>query len=325
MMRTRRIIAAVLAAICISSMVSVTAYAQSPCQVQVYDTGNEGLALKTSPDINAGRYLYIPEKASLSIDQIINGWGHTSYSGKTGWVALQYTKIQGNYTVPEPYYGLIVPTPYTVSGTLGEGLELRVDPTIQCSTYGPIPEGMTVMVSAISNDWAYTWYNGHTGWANLTYLKKWEAPAEPTKDNYYVIVYNTYQEGLALKVTPDINSTRILLIPENTALTIDAVSDNGWGHTSYRGYSGWVSLRYTQILGTYPTESPSWGWISPRFYTVTGTEGEGLELRSKPTVECSSFGAVPEETQLVVQAINYDWAYTTYNGHSGWCNLTYLR
>lgn len=321
----KKIIAVMIAAVCVFSLFSTAVYAQYPCQVQVYGTDKEGLAMKASPDVNASRYQVIPENASLSIDQVNGGWGHTSYNGQTGWVALEYTRIQGGYTSLAPSYGYITPTTYTVRGTDGEGLELRVDPSIQCSTFGPIPEGASVVVTAIINDWGYTFYNGHYGYANLTYLTKWAPPSTPTANNYYVMVYATDREGLALKAAADINSARYMLIPEDVILNIDSVSQNGWGHTNYNGYSGWVALRYTRVMGGYPTAAPAGGWITPKNYTVYNTEGEGLEMRILPTVEASTFGPVPEGTVLQVQAINGDWAYTTYGGNAGWCNLAHLR
>ena len=325
MNKKNKLISFLIAVCCLSFVFSVVSFAQNPCQVQVYNTDNEGLALKAAPDINASRYLFIPENASIYIDQTSNGWGHTTYMGNTGWVALQYTRIIGSYTASAPSYGYITPATYTVNGTAWEGLELRVDPTISCSTFGPIPEGASVVVSAIINDWGYTCYNGHYGWANLAHLKKWTAPVTPTADSYYVMVYNTEREGLALKAAPDINAARYQMIPEDVVLSIDSVSSNGWGHTTFNGFSGWVALRYTRIIGGYPTAAPTWGWITPKYYKVYNTEGEGLELRNKATVESSSFGAVPEGTSLYVQAVNGDWAYTSYNGNNGWCNLAHLK
>ena len=321
----KRLISFLIAVCCMSFAFATVSFAQNPCQVQIYDTDGEGLALKASPDMNAARYLFIPDYASVYIDQVSNGWGHTSYMGCSGWVALQYTRIIGSYTASAPSRGYITPTTYTVTGTAREGLELRVDPTIACSTFGPIPEGASIVVTAIVNDWGYTNYNGHYGWANLAYLKKWVAPVTPTTDSYYVMVYDTEREGLALKSAPDINSSRYQMIPEDVILYIDSVSSNGWGHTTFNGFSGWVALRYTRIMGSYPTAAPTGGWITPRYYTVYNTEGEGLELRSMPTVESSSFGPVPEGTSLNVQAIKGDWAYTSYNGNNGWCNLAHLR
>ena len=56
---------------------------------------------------------------------------------------------------------------------------------------------------------------------------------------------------------------------------------------------------------------------------IYDTEGEGLELRNKPAVESSSFGAVPEGATLYVQAVVGDWVYTSYHGNNGWCNLAH--
>ena len=316
------ILAAVLCVISLGT--GTVAFAQTASQVTVYQTGLEGLALKASADINSTRYLYIPDGTAIYIDQVSNGWGHTTYGGYSGWVSLRYTKIFGSYQAQAPWTGYISPTSYVVRGTEGEGLELRVEPTVNCSSQGTILEGRAVIVRAIINDWAYTYYNGKRGWANLTYLTKWQDPTEVTTSNYYVMVYDTDLEGLALKQAADINSARILMVPEHAVLTIDSIQ-NGWGHTSYGGYSGWVALRYTRVLGNYPTPGPSWGNINPVNYTVYNTQGEGLELRTKASVESSTFGPVPDGTILSVTAINNDWAYTTYNGHYGWCNLTYMR
>ena len=321
----KKTIAIVITVLCLFSMFPTAAFAQNVGQVQIYDTGREGLALKASPDVDAARYLYIPENTSISIDQISNGWGHTSYYGKTGWVALQYTKIQGSYATPQPSWGIITPASYMVYATDGEGLGLRVDPTIDRKSVVPIPEGTTVLVTAIQDDWAFTSYNGYYGWANLHHLRQWITPQSPTQTCYYVSVYDTGREGLALKAAADIQAGRYCFIPENVILTIDYVTDDGWGHTAYNGYAGWVALRYTRIYGTYPTAAPLWGRITPAVYTVRGTDGEGLELRVKPSVEASTFGPIPEGTRLVVEAINNDWAYIQYNGNAGWCNLAHLR
>lgn len=147
---------------------------------------------------------------------------------------------------------------------------------------------------------------------------------EATQNSYQAAVYFTGAEGLALRPSPDPNIGRILTIPEGTTINIDQVS-GGWGHTYYAGNGGWVSLRYTRILGNYPTAQPQWGFINPRYYTVYNTDGEGLELRVKPDVECSTFGPMMDGTVVKAEAMQDSWVFVENNGHKGWCNLTYLR
>ena len=65
----KRWIGFLIAVCCMSFAFATVSFAQNPCQVQIYDTDNEGLALKASPDMNAARYLFIPENAGIYIDQ----------------------------------------------------------------------------------------------------------------------------------------------------------------------------------------------------------------------------------------------------------------
>ena len=147
---------------------------------------------------------------------------------------------------------------------------------------------------------------------------------EVSQNSYQATVYFTGAEGLALRSSPDSNAQRVATIPEGTVISIDQVS-GGWGYVIYAGAAGWVSLRFTRIMGDYPTAQPQWGQISPRYYTVYDTDGEGLELRVRPDVECSTFGPMMDNTVVKATAIQDPWVFVENNGHKGWCNLAFLR
>lgn len=147
----------------------------------------------------------------------------------------------------------------------------------------------------------------------------------PGNSGYTVSVYDTDGEGLSLKQSPDINSTRYLVIPENTNLQIDQVTDTGWGHTTWNGYSGYVYLKYTRIIGPGTVQTPSYGYITAAPYVIYNTWGEGLELRCRPTTASSTFGPVYDGTIVYVQAIEGGWAYVSYNGLNAWCYMEYMR
>ena len=289
-------------------------------QASVYDTGSEGLGLKANPDINSQRYMYIPDGTQLYIDQISGNWGHTVYNGTGGWIALRYTRVIGDYRSQSPSYGQIFPAYYIVHDTEGEGLEQRLSPSGESSTFGPAYDGAVALVTAIQNDWAYASCNGHYGWMNLTYLSPWNASAS----NYQVYVYDTKGNGLSLKASPDTGSGSYMAIPEGTALYIDNIV-NGYGHTHYNNTDGWVELRNTRIEGNYPSQIPSGSFYSQLIqYRVVNTEGEGLELRTGPGTSYSTFGPLYDGTVVYVHTTLNDWAYVYCNGHFGWANLTYL-
>ena len=152
--------------------------------------------------------------------------------------------------------------------------------------------------------------------------------AEPVQEtavsSYQAEVYFTEGAGLALRDFPDIEAEMLLEIPEGTSLVIDQ-ADDGWGHVTYDGYDGWVSLQYTKIVGDYKTKAPAYGFIDPVYYTVYDTEGEGLELRTDPTENASTFGPLADGTVFKAEAQDEDWVYGEHNGHYGWCNMSYLR
>ena len=280
----------------------------------VFNTENEGLTLKSSADINSSRIGNVPEGTALKIDRISGDWGHTSYNGQSGWVALRYTKVDSSYIAKSPDGGYIDAANYTVVNTGSEGLEFRTAPTVNSPTYGPLPNGSLAEVLAINGSWAYAYYNGQYGWLYTDYLYNGSFQAK---------VYDTENEGLALKRAADINSERLLTIPEGKEIRIDSISGN-WGHTSYNGYTGWVYLKYIKVTTDYTAEKPAYGWIETTKYYVTGTGNEGLQLRTGPTAETSTFGAIPDKAEISVEAIQGSWAYASYKGVHGWVYTQYI-
>jgi len=275
-------------------------------------------------------------------------WGQTFYAGCNGWISLRQTDIlRGN--------GYQAPDYYAVTSADGGSVNFRSGPGMSYFAYFEIPNGQQLHITDMVYNpddgffWGQTSYNGNTGYVSLRQTTVMRGYSTYGSDNYYLqtgdtfinnnstqaynsqsayyqaSVYDTGWEGLALKASPNVNSMWYLMIPENTVITISQLSGNGWGYTSYNGYTGWVALKYTRIIGDYGSEFPSYGYIEPVYYTVYNTEGEGLELRSSPTVESSTFGPVYDGTSVLVQAMEGDWAYIYYNGHYGWCNLHYMR
>ena len=138
-----------------------------------------------------------------------------------------------------------------------------------------------------------------------------------------VKVYGTGTEGLALKAAADGGSQRYTLIPDGTILEIDKVA-NGWGHTKYEGQEGWVAVRYTVLVSEAEVVAPAKGFVDEKVYTVVNAE-DGLALRMAQDGENILLDVIPEGTEITVTAIEYNWAYTTFNGRPGWVLSTYLK
>ena len=143
--------------------------------------------------------------------------------------------------------------------------------------------------------------------------------------DYKVRVYDTGASQLLVRTLPDANSGGSVLIPDGTIITITQES-NGFGYTSYQGYSGWVRLQYTQLINDLPAKEPTDGFITPSFYTICNTDNVGLALRLAPSNDSSTYGYMMEGTQILIEAISQNgWGYTTtYGGPCGWVNMDYL-
>lgn len=294
--------------------------ASSEYSATIYDTDGSGLALKEKPDIESERILVIPENTEVRIDGVTStGWGYTSYGEHNGWIYLQYTLVGDECSVEIPAE-TVKPEYYLVTGTGEEGLQLRVRPMTESSTFGPVKEDTLVLVRAIQGEWAFVLYGKTNGWLSMSHLEKWKK-GQP----YKAAVYDTEGAGLALKADADIESERYMVLPEGEELVIDKIDSKGWGHTVYNEQEGWVSLRYTKVIGAAGADMPAKGLVKPKEYIVKGTEDQGLELRMSPRIESSSFGSLDEDSYVYVRAVEGDWAYVCAQGNYGWCSMQYLR
>lgn len=160
-----------------------------------------------------------------------------------------------------------------------------------------------------------------------------EAPTteEPTTEEVlgpeFDVTINLGDSALAMHRTPNNDNERLVYIPAGEQVHISEVQD-GWGQTTYDGETGWIWLEYTQVAGNALVQQPEAGTMleTPEPYTMGMTEF-GNELRMMPGSYSASFGAIPEGTEIMIEAYYEDtwahsmYAYTSYNGHYGWVYL----
>lgn len=138
--------------------------------------------------------------------------------------------------------------------TAKTALRIRETRSTSSKILGTIPTGKTVTVTDISNGWGRVTYNGITGYCSMVYLKK----ISSTNYNYKTTANLNLRSGRSTKYKIYIT------IPKGTSITISDIS-NGWGKTTYKGKSGYVSMDYVTKLATASA------------LTVIGKEEEGAE------------------------------------------------
>lgn len=106
---------------------------------------------------------------------------------------------------------------------------------------GTIPKGTLVSVTDISGGWGKVTYNGKTGYCYMLYLSK--VSESSSSYNYKTTANLRLRSGRGTKYK--IKKT----IPKGTSLKITDIS-SGWGKTTYKGSSGYVSMSYVSKLAS---------------------------------------------------------------------------
>ncbi|MCQ2445875.1 MAG: SH3 domain-containing protein [Clostridia bacterium] len=293
------------------------------------------LRLRETPSTGGTKLATIPEGTRITIAEIKDGWGKTTYSGKTGWVSMDYVKKVDDPTEPDEPDPPTPPTPPNPSsGTYKttSALRLRETPSTSGTKLATIPEGTRITITEIKDGWGKTTYSGKTGWVSMDYVKKVDDPTEPdepdpptppTPPNPSSGTYKT-TSALRLRETPSTSGTKLATIPEGTRITITEIKD-GWGKTTYSGKTGWVSMDYVKKVDD-PTEPDEPDPPAPP--APTGTvyiTTANLNLRDSASTSGAKLTTIPQGTKITITETKNGWGKTTYSGKTGWVSMDYVK
>lgn len=164
----------------------------------------------------------IPQGKIVKVTYFRNGWGKTTYNGKTGWIDLSYCR-----------YKSVIDRNYIVTCG-GETLAFRADHSSSTTILDRIPDGTLLHIDYFFDSWGRTTYNGKTGWVNLFYCT-----FNDTIDKDYTILVNG--TGLNVREKHDATSEVLTTIPNGKKVHVKYFY-NGWGKTTYNGKTGWIYL-----------------------------------------------------------------------------------
>ncbi|MBR4866909.1 MAG: SH3 domain-containing protein, partial [Clostridia bacterium] len=220
------------------------------------------LNLRKAAGTSNTRLLTIPKGKTIKITEVKDGWGKTTYSGKTGWVSMDYVKKVETSTGSTGSTGSsgstgstgTTTTTYTYKITTTSGVNLRSGAGTSYGKLTTIPYNKTVTVTEVKNGWGKTTYGGKTGWFSLDYAKKTGTTTTATGGSTgsgdttttasvkYVI---TASNGVNMRSGAGTSYDKVGAIPYNKTVTVTEVK-NGWGKTTYGGKTGWFSLDYAK-------------------------------------------------------------------------------
>lgn len=129
-------------------------------------------------------------------------------------------------------YGALVS--YHVYLMTTENLQMRSGPDLSRSVLITVPKGTVVREFFSWKGWSSIETAGWSGYSLKEYLEPVTLDVEQ---------YRMTAESLNLRKDPDLNSPVFTVVPSGTLVRIES-SEDGWGKTTYAGFTGYVSLTY---------------------------------------------------------------------------------
>lgn len=189
------------------------------------------------------------------------------------------------------------------------------------------------------------WYNvdvnGTLGWIVSDYLS---LPTTSAGDT--VVISGTNGQGLRLRASANTSAATLVIIPEGASATVVGAqttdsSGTAWAELKYNGQTGYASRDYLVVGGGSATvtantavadsgsSSSSSGIAVGTNAVVTGTDGDGLNLRSSASysagiITVANEGDVVHVIDGPVTADGDSWWGVDYSGMKGWMDASYL-
>lgn len=187
--RTQYAAVALCVALIASLLIGLPAAADPGDTAVVVNTAGDGLNLRDGPSTSAAVIGGMPEGATVDVlsadiyDDSGQAWLNVSYAGMTGYGASDYLSLSsggdpppGGDPDPVPTGGVTIDAWATVTGTGGDGVNVREGPGTDSTVLAGAGEGAAVWVlDGPSVDWeGGAWYlvdvDGTVGWVNGLYL-----------------------------------------------------------------------------------------------------------------------------------------------------------
>jgi len=148
-------------------------------------------------------------------------------------------------------------------------------------------------------------------------------PPAPGGETAYV---RTEQGGLNMRVEPRQSSRRILVIPQNAAVTV-VTEGTAWCYVYYNGTYGYVMTKFLSIYNSNP-DTGSTETVAPPASgqaAQVDTEKGGLNMRKNPDQSSRRLLIIPEDGYFTVVTYGKTWCYAYYNGTYGYVMTKFVK
>ncbi len=235
-----------------------------------------------------------------------------------------------------------------VTGTNGDGVNVRSEPGLGASRVGGLPEGVRVRLvdgpqsAADGSVWYKVQADGIEGWVVADYL----APAVPTTGDV-VQVTGTDGYGLRVRAAASLDSGVLAIMPEGgraevTGTIVADATGTEWVPLRYDGIDGFAVRAYLVVVDSSAGAASSQPVVEVRQVAdkpevqvggnveVVNTDGQGLNVRYGAGYDHPVATVAPEGTVMRViggpqtDSQGITWWQVDYRGIQGWVHGGYL-
>lgn len=275
-----------------------------------YDVEVKSSTMKVySTNVASNTYLIgtLAKGTKLKVTAMSGDWSRISYQGRTGFAKTSDMQLAsaGNN---ENNNNKVTETNYTAEVTSSS---MRVYSTNNASnTYylGSLKKGIQFTVTATSGDWARISYNGNTGFAKLSDMKKVEQ-----KINYMNVAAEVKSQTMRVYSSNNTDSKYYLgSLGKGVQFTVTATSGD-WARISYQGRIGFAKLSDMQKVAA----SVDWTEFQAK------VSSSSMKVYSTNNASNAYYlGSLSKGVQFTVTATSGEWARIKHNGNVGFAKIS---
>lgn len=192
-----------------------------------------GVYLRSGKGTNYSAVTLVNEYTDVTVtDMSSSGWYGVTVNGKTGYISSRYLKLTGEQTSSAPSVSLSNASAWTSAGVyLRNGKSTSSGSVALINQYTPV-----TVTDTSDSEWYGVTVEGKSGYIYSKYIKFASGTAPSTT--------MTTDAYLNMRSSPNTSSSVLMVIPENTSVSVVEKTSSEWYKVSYNNKTGYVSSQY---------------------------------------------------------------------------------
>ena len=207
--------------------------------------------------------------------------------------------------------------------SLSGSLDLHMAPSATSPKLTKIPACASLKLIETQRTWCKVIFRKKVGWVNISFTAdSYKNAALATgNDARHNVIVKAKSGSTTLYSLPSskkvLGSTEKYNAPNDTILSIERETENGWGLVSMNGKYAWVKLKDVK---EYDNEEKDPDEYNIYYAYVLSKNGAGLGITQSPDSE-TPLATIPDCVKLTVRDVEGSKAYVSYDGINGWIDI----